>query len=342
MQIDEKYSTIDDVAEYFAVSISTVRNWLRQKIITPESYLKVGNTYRFKVSLVERDLRGGAGDDSEQSAIDTSNEERPNTEADLLPEPLVDSDTYQEDKASTIYLLSNPAFPFLIRLVHRYDEELGWLDVENSDPLLPANYSVSYEIGFMHGGQQIFDALCEIFRPWHFGEINRNFFLISLSDVQLAWELIDHQFIENGQDLDLVIAKQRQEFTEKYLPIEEWELPSGQFGWHVYTNRLRDIIYNINDCADYALDLVTGVEELESSETVVKTLLAAISGVTDPAYYHDDFGDGGVEDWLFLARPIKHLPPIEPNFDGNRLVSWSNTAWNLPFGWRDPFRERNF
>lgn len=71
MQIDEKYSTIDDAAEYFTVSVSTVRNWLRQKIITPESYLKVGNTYRFKVSLVERDLRGGAGGDLEQYATDT-------------------------------------------------------------------------------------------------------------------------------------------------------------------------------------------------------------------------------------------------------------------------------
>lgn len=54
--MEEAYVTIEDLARYFKVSVSTIRVWLRQKYIPEHSYLRVGNTYRFKISEVEAAL----------------------------------------------------------------------------------------------------------------------------------------------------------------------------------------------------------------------------------------------------------------------------------------------
>lgn len=51
---DEPYVPIDDLAKHFAVSVSTVRAWIRNNTIP---HLKVGGVYRFKVSKVEEALR---------------------------------------------------------------------------------------------------------------------------------------------------------------------------------------------------------------------------------------------------------------------------------------------
>lgn len=56
MVATDSYVQIEDVAKYFAVSVSTVRAWLRQGHIPEEAYLKIGNTYRFKVKDVEQYL----------------------------------------------------------------------------------------------------------------------------------------------------------------------------------------------------------------------------------------------------------------------------------------------
>ena len=45
--MDAKYVPIDDVAEYFSVSVSTIRTWVRQDRIPKNTYIKVGNTYRY-------------------------------------------------------------------------------------------------------------------------------------------------------------------------------------------------------------------------------------------------------------------------------------------------------
>ena len=46
--------TIEGVAEHFVVSVATVRTWLRNGTIPKHTYLKIGNTYRFKLpALVE-------------------------------------------------------------------------------------------------------------------------------------------------------------------------------------------------------------------------------------------------------------------------------------------------
>jgi len=46
----EEYSTIAQVAIHYQVSISTVRSWIRDKLIP---FLKVGGMYRFKMSEVD-------------------------------------------------------------------------------------------------------------------------------------------------------------------------------------------------------------------------------------------------------------------------------------------------
>jgi excisionase family DNA binding protein len=51
-QKPEPFIPIEDVAKHFTVSVSTVRAWLRQGYIPRETYMKLGNTYRFQLSKV--------------------------------------------------------------------------------------------------------------------------------------------------------------------------------------------------------------------------------------------------------------------------------------------------
>ena len=46
----EGYNTIEQVATHYQVSISTVRSWIRDKLIP---FIKVGGMYRFKMSEVD-------------------------------------------------------------------------------------------------------------------------------------------------------------------------------------------------------------------------------------------------------------------------------------------------
>jgi excisionase family DNA binding protein len=50
--MSEHFVPIEDLAKHFTVSVSTVRAWVRQGYIPKDTYLKVGNTYRFNVSKV--------------------------------------------------------------------------------------------------------------------------------------------------------------------------------------------------------------------------------------------------------------------------------------------------
>jgi hypothetical protein len=47
MMTDKPFVTIEGVAEHFVVSVATVRTWLRNGTVPRDTYLKVGNTYRF-------------------------------------------------------------------------------------------------------------------------------------------------------------------------------------------------------------------------------------------------------------------------------------------------------
>ena len=50
--MNEPFVPIEDVAKHFSVSISTVRAWVRQEHIPKSTYVKIGNTYRFRVGDV--------------------------------------------------------------------------------------------------------------------------------------------------------------------------------------------------------------------------------------------------------------------------------------------------
>jgi|DEB0MinimDraft_10_1074344.scaffolds.fasta_scaffold31913_3 excisionase family DNA binding protein len=50
------YVPIKDVADYFNVSVSTIRNWIRSGTIPEDTYIKAGETYRFSLDRVENAL----------------------------------------------------------------------------------------------------------------------------------------------------------------------------------------------------------------------------------------------------------------------------------------------
>ncbi len=47
---------IEDLSKHFSVSVSTIRAWVRQGHIPKNTYIKVGNTYRFSIADVSSAL----------------------------------------------------------------------------------------------------------------------------------------------------------------------------------------------------------------------------------------------------------------------------------------------
>lgn len=56
--MEQHYVTIQGVADFFQVSVPTVRGWVKKGVIPPSSYLKISGTYRFRLDEVEMSLRG--------------------------------------------------------------------------------------------------------------------------------------------------------------------------------------------------------------------------------------------------------------------------------------------
>lgn len=50
------YAPIKEVADHFKVSVSTLRNWVKSGKVPASTYIKVGETYRFNLGLVEEAL----------------------------------------------------------------------------------------------------------------------------------------------------------------------------------------------------------------------------------------------------------------------------------------------
>lgn len=63
MSTDTPLVPIEDVAKHFAVSVSTIRAWLRQGLIPQDSYVKVGSTYRFSIPKMLEGLMTQPKDD---------------------------------------------------------------------------------------------------------------------------------------------------------------------------------------------------------------------------------------------------------------------------------------
>lgn len=62
------FVTIENLAQYFCVSVSTIRAWVRQGYIPETTYIKLGNTYRFKRDEVAEALTQMRKDDVEPEA----------------------------------------------------------------------------------------------------------------------------------------------------------------------------------------------------------------------------------------------------------------------------------
>lgn len=55
--MEENYYTVEQIAKHYQVSLSTVRSWMRTGILPQDKYIKIGKTFRFKVSEVDAALR---------------------------------------------------------------------------------------------------------------------------------------------------------------------------------------------------------------------------------------------------------------------------------------------
>lgn len=62
MSSEEPFVNINEVAQYFSVSTSTVRSWIEQDLIPRDTFIKLGNTYRFQISAVTRALTSASAE----------------------------------------------------------------------------------------------------------------------------------------------------------------------------------------------------------------------------------------------------------------------------------------
>ena len=62
------FVTIESLAQYFCVSVSIIRAWVRQGHIPENTYIKLGNTYRFNRAAVEQALMGMHKDEEPHDA----------------------------------------------------------------------------------------------------------------------------------------------------------------------------------------------------------------------------------------------------------------------------------
>lgn len=70
-----EYATIRDVAGYFSVSVSTIRNWVRAGTIPASTYIKVSDTYRFNLAKVEEALLTASDNDKKSAVMETDNDQ---------------------------------------------------------------------------------------------------------------------------------------------------------------------------------------------------------------------------------------------------------------------------
>ena len=54
--MNKPIATINEVADYYSVSVSTIRQWVREGHISRSAYFKIGNVLRFRVEEVDKCL----------------------------------------------------------------------------------------------------------------------------------------------------------------------------------------------------------------------------------------------------------------------------------------------
>jgi len=71
------YVPIEKVANHLCVTVHTIRAWVRQGNIPRNTYVKVGNTYRFSLQAVVDALTGGNMQDPEPETPDAEQDNQP-------------------------------------------------------------------------------------------------------------------------------------------------------------------------------------------------------------------------------------------------------------------------
>lgn len=56
MTEETPYVNINKVADYFQVSVSTIRKWVNNGYVPDNTYIKIGEVYRFRLNDVEAAL----------------------------------------------------------------------------------------------------------------------------------------------------------------------------------------------------------------------------------------------------------------------------------------------
>jgi excisionase family DNA binding protein len=56
MMSEDRLVTIEELAKHFSISTSTARSWVRTGAIPEDTYIRVGQTYRFNIPTVSRAL----------------------------------------------------------------------------------------------------------------------------------------------------------------------------------------------------------------------------------------------------------------------------------------------
>lgn len=67
------YVTIDELAEYLKVKISTIRTWIKLGKLPSDAYLKVSNTYRFNIQEAVAGLKRSSMADMAAEAVAAQN-----------------------------------------------------------------------------------------------------------------------------------------------------------------------------------------------------------------------------------------------------------------------------
>jgi excisionase family DNA binding protein len=71
----EPFVPVDDVAEHFSVSVTTIRAWVKSGQIPSDTYIKLGNTYRFRLGAIEQALLSNQAEATTKTTTLTETEE---------------------------------------------------------------------------------------------------------------------------------------------------------------------------------------------------------------------------------------------------------------------------
>ena len=93
------FVTIETLAQYFSVSVSTIRAWVRQGYIPDDTFIKLGNTYRFNRAAVSEALMNMRKSDTENDTPEDATVEVTGVEGSVLSmgEPVADEGQLEFD-----------------------------------------------------------------------------------------------------------------------------------------------------------------------------------------------------------------------------------------------------